>query len=344
MHSKIDSGHLSPGSAAVGALALPRGPKSGSNAKRVAAGALGTLVRPLRAIKPLDWLVARAFQVWYQMPVVPTHYYSPLPDIVFLKENLHRWYREKTLAGIRINFHRQTTLLNALSVFSAECDRLPNIAWVNAEGHGLGYGEVEAQLLHCMIRYLKPRTIIEVGSGVSTFFSLNALEKNRHENEVRSTMVCIEPHPRPKLRQLAGQRSVTIHERQVQDIEPWTFERLGEGDILFIDSSHVSKVDSDVNFLVLEILPRLKPGVIVHIHDIPFPFMTCPPGHPMFEKSLLWNEPALLRAFLAWNDAFEILMCQSYLHLMYPESIKKVVRIYEPKIHFPSSLWLQKVA
>ena len=111
-------------------------------------------------------------------------------------------------------------------------------------------------------------------------------------------MVCVEPYPMPKLRNLVAQRKVTAYERQVQDVECGMFEQLAAGDILFIDSSHVSKVDSDVNFLFFEILPRLRKGVMVHLHDIPFPYMTCPPGHSMYEKSMLWNEAALLRAFL----------------------------------------------
>ena len=135
---------------------------------------------------------------------------------------------------------------------------------------------------------------------------------------------------------------MTAYEQKVQEVDRGVFDQLAEGDILFIDSSHVSKVDSDVNFLYFEVLPRLRKGVIVHIHDIPFPYMTCPPGHSMFEKSILWNEAALLRAFLMWNSAFEILMCQSYLHGKCPESIKKVVSSYDPHKHFPSSLWMIK--
>ena len=75
--------------------------------------------------------------------------------------------------------------------------------------------------------------------------------------------------------------------------------------------------------------------MIVHVHDIPFPYLTCPPGHPMFEKSLLWNEAALLRAFLMWNGVFEILMCQSYLHRKCQDSIKKVVKIYDQQQALP---------
>lgn len=322
---------------------LTLSPKTKSSVKRVAGGTLGRVVRPLRSIKSLDWLVSRAFQVWFELPVTPAHFYSPLPDISAVKKNLRRWYREDNLAGMRMDLDKQRALLESLAPFSTECNQLPSMDQVTAEGYGLGYGEVEAHFLHCLIRYFKPHRIIEVGSGVSTYFSLYSLEMNRQADGIPSSMICIEPYPTPKLRKLIAQEKITAYERQVQDVDPSAFEQLEAGDILFVDSSHTSKVDSDVNFLYFDVLPKLHKGVIVHIHDIPFPYLTCPPGHPMFEKSLLWNEAAILKAFLMWNGAFEILLCQSYLHLKCQDSIKKVVGIYDSQKHFPSSLWMQKV-
>jgi hypothetical protein len=342
MRPQFQAGEISQGDGFLHALAHPMTPGARSRMKRIAGGTLWRLIHPLRAIKPLDWVVARAFQVWYEMPVTPTHFYSPLPDIAELKENLHHWYRQRDLTGIQMDFHKQTCFLDSLASYRDECDMLPKIDRVTAEGYGLGYGEVEAHFLHSIIRHVKPHKIIEVGSGVSTYFALNALEMNRQTDRVNSEMVCIEPYPRPKLSELVAQQKVTTFEQKVQDVPAYVFDVLGEGDILFIDSSHVSKVGSDVNFLFFDILPRLKKGVVVHIHDIPFPYLTCPPGHSMFEKSLLWNEAALLRAFLMWNEVFEILQCQSYLHLTCPDCLRRVAPIYDPAKHFPSSLWLRK--
>src|SRR5205807_605065 len=132
---------------------------------------------------------------------------------------------------------------------------------------------------------------------------------------------------------LVIQKRITLYEQPVQDVDTRLFEQLGEGDILFIDSSHASKVDSDVNFLYFEVLPKLRKGVIVHVHDIPFPYLTCPPSQPLFDRSLLWNEAALVRAFLMWNGTFEILMCQSFLNYKCPESIKRLLRIYDQQKH-----------
>jgi len=186
------------------ALALPMNPKAKSSMKRIAGGTLGRIVRPLKAIKALDWLVSRAFQVWYELPVAPTHFYSPLPDISDVKRNLHRWYREDSLAGLRTDLAGQKAFLESLAVFSAECDKLPSFEQVAAKGYGLGYGEVEAHFLHCLIRHFKPRKIIEVGSGVSTYFALHTLEMNREIEGIDSAMICVEPYPTPKLRKLVA--------------------------------------------------------------------------------------------------------------------------------------------
>jgi hypothetical protein len=250
---------------------------------------------------------------------------------------------DEDLSGIQMVGDRQDAFLESLGHFGSECDQLPGFGQVMADGFGLGYGEVEAHFLHCAIRHLKPRRIIEVGSGVSTFFSLNALDVNSRSGGTPATMICIEPYPSPKLCDLVRQRQVTLYEKQVQDVDPQLFEQLEEGDILFIDSSHVGKLDSDVYFLLLRVLPRLKKGVVVHLHDIPLPYLTCPPSHRMFGSSLFWNEAAFLQAFLTWNPVFEVLACQSYLHYHHPESIKKIAHIYDPATHFPSSLWMQRV-
>jgi Methyltransferase domain len=155
-------------------------------------------------------------------------------------------------------------------------------------------------------------------------------------------MTCIEPYPTAKITELADQGRIRLCAKEVQDVEIKTFRDLEENDLLFIDSSHVAKVDSDVNWLYLEVLPNLKTGVVIHIHDISFPYLTFMPEHPLFEHSLLWNEAALLKAFMMYNEVFGVLMCQSYLHYECPEAIKNMVSCYDARRHFPASLWLVK--
>jgi len=302
------------------------------------------LAERLRKIRPVNSLISRAFMLWYNLPVPATHYYSPLPDPLELEKKLHRWHIDTGLPGIDINLNFQKKFLLELSQYRSECTQLPSFPEVQAMGYGQGYGEVEAQFLYSMIRYFKPRKIIEVGSGVSTFFSLHGMEKNRREEGTDCAITCVEPYPTALLRNICEKKRVTLFVEEVQNTSQSVFSQLTENDILFIDSSHVSKMDSDVNYLYLEVLPRLNKGVIIRIHDIYFPYLAAMPGHPVFRHSVLWNEAAMVRAFLCFNAAYEILLCQSYFHYREPDLLKSVSKIYDPQRHFPSSLWLRKVA
>lgn len=289
-------------------------------------------------------LVSDTFQAWYELPVSPTHYYSPLPDMPALKRNIQRWNREGSFVAVEMALDKQIALLRQLEAYRTEIDDLPNQEQVRAAGYGLGYGEVESPIYYAMVRDLKPRRIVEIGSGVSTYYAVMATETNSQERKTESSITCIEPFPLPKLIELAGKGKIILRQHEVQDIDIAVFKEMAEGDILFIDSSHVSKVDSDVNFLVFEALPSLKRGVVVHFHDMPFPCLTLQPDHWCFDLSLMWNEPALVKAFLMYNSAFEVLVCQSYLHYKCPEAIKRLVSIYDVRKHFPDALWLVKTS
>jgi predicted O-methyltransferase YrrM len=301
------------------------------------------LFKKLRRIKRLDDLAASLFVVWYDLPIHPFSYYSPMPDLPATRRNLGRWYREGDFSHAPMDLEGQRAFVAELARYSGECAALPSFAQATADGFGQGYGEVEAQFLHCVLRHAKPRRMIEVGSGVSTYFALHALRMNEASDGVDFSLDCVEPYPMPKLTELAEQNRVTLHVKEVQDVGPELFQALDAGDVLFIDSSHVSKIDSDVNYLYLEILPALRKGVIVHVHDVPFPYLTPPPEHPIFNLSSLWNEAALLKAFLTFNNGFKVLACQSLLHYKSPESLRAVVPGYDPRRHFPDSLWMQKV-
>ncbi len=291
----------------------------------------------------IDPLVNRLFEIWYDMPFPPAHYYSPLPNVRSLKKNLSRWYKEDASPGIDWNLHHQLELIEQLAPYSAELVALPGFSEVTQDGYGPGYGEIEALLLYLKLRHFKPSRVVEIGSGVSTFYTLTALETNRERDEVVSSLTCVEPYPNQKLRALASERNVQLREREVQDAGFDIFQELAANDVLFIDSSHVSKKDSDVDFLFLEVLPRLRKDVLIHIHDISLPMPALPLEHFLFDTYLFWNENALVQAFLSFNTAFRIEMCQSYLHYHKPEALKGLLPIYDPQVHFPSSLWLRKI-
>jgi len=156
-----------------------------------------------------------------------------------------------------------------------------------------------------MIRHFQPRLIIEVGSGFSSLVAAEAIAKNKN-----SALICIEPFPLDFLRQ--GFRGLhSLIEKKAEDIELDFFSQLESGDILFIDSSHTVKIGGDVNYLFLEVLPRLKPGVIVHVHDIFLPFDYRRDW--VMDELRFWSEQYLLQAFLSFNSEFEVLMANAYL-------------------------------
>jgi hypothetical protein len=305
---------------------------------------VGSLVRATKRVGVVDRWITRLFQFWYDLPVPPTHYYSPLPNVAALRTRVGRWYSASEMPGITLDVAAQSQLLHDLSRYRGECAALPSFADVQRSGYGPGFGEVEAHLLYCIVRHFGPRNIIEIGSGTSTFFALQGIEANSREGQLPTTLTCIEPYPMSALKTLVERNHTKLIVSEVQDVSPVVFSELSDRDILFVDSSHVSKTDSDVNYLYLEVLPRLKPGVIVHIHDISFPYLTFPPQHPLFAHSILWNESAMVRAFLSFNAAFEIMMCQSYLHHRAPQLLETAISIYDPTRHFPASLWLRRLA
>jgi Methyltransferase domain len=306
---------------------------------------LEKILRKLRGLKSpfVERVMSDAFQIWYDLPVAPGNYQSPLPNISDLKKDLKRWHKESSLPGVDISPDRQLAFLSDLGPYLPECQSLPDFELLSQQGYGQGYGLVEAHLLHCVIRFLKPKKVIEVGSGVSSYFIFNALQKNREADRVSSNLLCIEPYPADKLREWSREMKIELMDHEVQDVSLQVFMELGENDILFIDSTHVSKMGSDVNYLYLEVLPRLKKGVVVHIHDIPFPYLALPREHPLFDLSLLWNEPVIVRSFLSSNRDFEILICQSYLHFKCPEALKAAFDVYDVKEEFPASLWIRRI-
>jgi hypothetical protein len=155
---------------------------------------------------------------------------------------------------------------------------------------------------------MRPKRIIEVGSG---FSSAAILDMNDRFFNGRIDCLFIDPDP-VRLRSLMGEKDnqVRFLQKKLQDIPLDIFQTLEAGDIMFVDSSHVSKLGSDVNLILFEIIPRLKPGVMIHIHDVFYPF-----EYPQewLRKGWVWNEQYLLRAFLQFNRAFVIRLFSSFM-------------------------------
>ena len=173
----------------------------------------------------------------------------------------------------------------------------------------LAYSYSDAIMLYCMIRHLKPRRIIEVGSGHSSCVILDTNEiffANRIET------VFIEPYPDLLLSLLkpGDENRIQIIPKRLQDVASSLFSSLDANDILFIDSTHVAKIGSDVNMVFAEILPALHPGVHVHFHDIFYPF-----EYPKYwiEEGRAWNEAYMLRCFLQYNSRFSIELMNTFV-------------------------------
>jgi hypothetical protein len=258
------------------------------------------------------------FPLWEQhgFHVTPVHFYQPIPDTQSLSETL--WDRPSELVGIDMNDSAQLDLLRRqFSKFRHEYEQLPTEPTEEPTrfylNNGL-FGGLDALVAYCMVRHFQPRLLVEIGSGFSSLVLGEALTKNNESN-----LVCIDPSPQNFLRQnLPGLHSLI--EKRVQDIDVDFFSQLNHGDILFIDSSHTVKIGGDVNYLFLEVLPRLKPGVIVHIHDIFLPFDYRRDW--VMEQFRFWSEQYLLQAFLMFNSEFEVLMANSYLNHYQREELK----------------------
>jgi hypothetical protein len=198
------------------------------------------------------------------------------------------------------------------------------------------YSYSDAIFLHCMIRHSRPKRIIEVGSGHSSCMTLDTNEQH-FGNRIQCTF--IEPYPELLLSLLhpGDKERIEIVPTRVQDVGVDRFAALEAGDILFIDSTHVVKAGSDVNYLYFEVLPVLKPGVFVHIHDIFVSFQY--PREWVFEGRQ-WTEDYLLRAFLMYNTCFRIKAFNTFLAVFHEEWFKREMPLCLR--NSGGSIWLQR--
>jgi len=242
----------------------------------------------------------------------PGHFYSPIPDLaeVERKSGLLFATDPRDLPGIDIREAQQLELLEQCVDFYREQPFTAGRTEANRYFfENPAYSYSDAIFYYLMLRRYRPRRLIEVGSGYSTCIALDTRERFLNGSP---EITCIEPYPelvRSLMRPSDAQR-VTIRAEALQEAPLSLFESLGENDVLFIDSTHVSRIGSDVNRLFFEILPRLRPGVLIHVHDVFYPFEY--PRHWIMEGRA-WNEIYVLRAFLEFNDRFEIVLFNTYL-------------------------------
>lgn len=246
------------------------------------------------------------------------HYESPYPDIIKVHNFEEKLFdKNKKVLDINFNMHRQIELfkmMENIKLLPWEEDRNCNLQYRYYYNNGW-FARGSADALYFMIRILNPKNIIEVGSGYSTAVMLDTNE-NYFDNKISIT--CIEPNPKRLISLLKSTDNIEIYERELQEIPLDIFNKLKENDILFIDSSHISKFNSDVNYLFFEILPRLHRGVYIHFHDIFYPFIY--PKEWIYEGRA-YNEMYILRAFLMNNKNYSIQLFGDMPEAMYPDKI-----------------------
>ena len=274
------------------------------------------------------------------MPGFPDgHFYSPVIDAEDLRRRADALWRPDPPIppGVDLGPERQKEFLEQARSVAGDYAYRGAEAKEGAphefrEGNGL-FESLDARALYCMLRLRAPGKMVEVGCGHSSLLSAHV---NSQWLGGKTEIVCIEPYPPDFLEELPPGLSRLIPERVEQTgMEP--FLALGPGDFLFIDSSHVSKTGSDVNYLYLEVFPRLAPGVIIHLHDIFIPAEY--PRSWVLEEERSWNEQYLLQAMLMHSHAFRVLFGSHYASLFLAEKVQSVFG----GAHGGGSFWIEKI-
>lgn len=303
-----------------------------------------------RAKRQLRVLFERGQRVG--LDILPRHFYSSIPSVADLRATTE-WRGPSGMVGVAgaepsgqlewLSGHCTQPLRERLArgdIFTAACQ---------ANG-AIGFGHVEALVLYCYIAVRRPRRVVQIGAGVSTAVVLRAAEETGHAVD----LVCVDPFPTEFLRGCARAGKITLVEQPAQAVPLDVLTDIGEGNILFVDSTHTVKPGSEVNRLVLEVLPRLPVGSDVHFHDINWPY-----DYPrdLLYTNFFWAESTLLHAFLCCSPDFRISAALSMLHYAAPDALRQLVPTYMPAAndqglqvgarplgHFPSSVYLRRVA
>ena len=269
----------------------------------------------------------------------PGHFYSPVPSKEDVEEHLERMHRRgllAPLAAVQMDDRAQLDLLERLKPYYS---RVPFQAQA-LEGllyqfDNPNFSYTDGIILFCVLNHLRPRQLIEIGSGFST---CAILDTNRLFLKSQTKVTSIEPHAK-LLRDLIAKSNdaITIVEQKLQETELEVFDQLEAGDILFIDSSHIAKAGSDVNYIIFDILPRLKPGVIIQIHDI---YLALDYPDVWLREGRAWNECYLLRAFLEYNEHFRILLYVCYMQNAFEDWFR--LNMPDTLLRKGGSFWMEK--
>jgi hypothetical protein len=247
---------------------------------------------------------------------------------------------ERIIPGLKLDLDKQRRFLSNLT-YADELLALPDsddreLKFAYTKGP---FGPGDAEVLYGVIRHLKPKRLVEIGAGSSTLIAQEAIKKNHEEDRnYTCSHVCVEPYENPWLEDLG----IEIIRKKVEDLSLSLFKALGENDILFIDSTHVVRPQSDVMFEVFEIYGSIESGVYIHVHDI-----FTPRDYPhewVIDQRKLWHEQYLLEAFLSYNHEFEVVCALNWLWKNHPELLKQACPVLTGRVaNNPGSFWFRRV-
>lgn len=320
-----------------------------------------SLARKFRTSETALGIIRLAFRTFQRIGIslVPNHYYWPVPD--FKELEARTWPTEQSPIGIDLALEKQLDFLrNVVPRYEPEWG--PDSGSIGSAGYTRGNGffeTVDAEITYCLVRHIKPKRIIEVGGGCSSRVLVAALDQNLKMDGVRGELLTIDPHPDRFPREALSDR-VRLIPASVQTIDLDIFLSLEAGDFLFLDSTHVVGIGSDVVREYLEILPRVNRGVLIHAHDIFIP--SDYPRKMVLQSLSFWSEQYLLTALLMSNPRFEVVWGSSAMQGSQPEALEHAFprwkhsyqnmarekRRFLPSLDddrvWPSSFWMRKVA
>lgn len=284
----------------------------------------------------LNRLKSRIAKYLYSGNYAPGHFYSPIPDRSYVRQHENEIFDKVDIRDVDLNEKGQLNFLReSMSTYHKFPFQPQAVNGYRYYTENSFFNATDGLSLFLMLHRYMPKRIIEVGSGFSSACMLDTFDKHLGYHP---SVTFIEPFP-DRLRSLLGEADLKKHtliESIVQQVPLSVFETLEANDILFIDSSHVSKVGSDLNHILFQILPVLKRGVIIHFHDICFPFEY--PKDWIYE-GIYWNEAYLVRALLMNNPAYEIVLFNHYLATQHRAWLAQEM----PRFNSGGSLWLRKL-
>lgn len=289
----------------------------------------------------------------FGVSIIPRHFYSEIPYIARYQSG-QDWRKPYSLINIstpsvseQLSFVRKCVNPYYNTIDESELYKKA----VLAQGEGGGYGPVEAEFFYSFVRQVMPDPIIQVGGGVSTAVIVRAARDHGYSPSV----TVIDPYPSDYLSKLNKRNTIDLIAKKAQEVTCEIVELSGPDGLVFVDSTHTTVPNSEVNRLILEVLPRLPQNCWVHFHDITIPY----DYNPSFltQQIFFSRESLLLMAFLSCNDQYEVMLSQSLLHNRKPEAFSNLIPSYTPRKmkqglnvepksvgHYPSSTFLRVTA